>query len=83
MSIVELPAGAELPAGTDFPKSGRVSVSEPDEEVAQVRRREKEIKAKRKLTETPSMLDPVRNSAVVHLVNKWLWLQHSGRVHTP
>jgi hypothetical protein len=62
MSIVELPAGAVVPAETDFPRSGRVSVSEPDDEVAQVRRREKEIKTKRKLTETPSMLDPVRSS---------------------
>lgn len=59
MSIVELPTGAEVPPETEFPRSGRVSVTEPDDDITQVRRREKDIKTKRKLNETPSMLDPV------------------------
>ena len=64
MSIVELPQGAEMSA-VEFPVSGRVSVTEPpdDDSVQQVRRRDKDIKAKRKLNETPSMLDPVRGGA--------------------
>jgi hypothetical protein len=34
MSIVELPAGAELPPEVDYPRSGRVSVTEPPDEEA-------------------------------------------------
>jgi hypothetical protein len=59
-SIEELTSGAELPAAA-FPASGRVSVSEPVDDDHQVRRRDKDIKAKRKLNETPSMLDPVNS----------------------
>jgi hypothetical protein len=57
MSIVELPSGSVIPP--EYPVSGRVSVSEPPDEDQQVRRRDKDIKTKRKLNETPSMLDPV------------------------
>ena len=48
-------------SAVEYPVSGRVSVTEPpdDENPQQVRRRDKEIKSKRKLNDTPSMLDPV------------------------
>ena len=71
MSIVELTSGSEHPAA-DFTTSGRVSVSEPVDEDQQVRRRDKDIKTKRKLNETPSMLDPVichLDKFTVNLIN--------------
>ena len=59
MSIVELPPGTVIPDGAED-EASEVSISEPPEEKSPSvqKRKSKEQKAKRKMTETPTLLDP-------------------------
>ena len=59
MSIVELPPGTAIPDGAED-EASEVSISEPpdDKSPSVHKRKTKEQKAKRKMTETPTLLDP-------------------------
>ena len=59
MSIVELPPGTVIPDGAED-EASEVSISEPpDEKSPSTRKRKpKDQNAKRKMTETPTLLDP-------------------------
>merc|ERR1712015_198052 len=60
MSIVELPPGTVIPDGVED-EASEVSISEPPDEKspsARRKRKSKDQNAKRKTTETPTLLDP-------------------------
>ena len=60
MSIVELPPGSAIPDGVED-EASEVSISEPPDEKspsARRKRKSKDQNAKRKTTETPTLLDP-------------------------
>ena len=57
MSIVELPADAVIPDGVED-EASEASVAEPMSPTVARRRKSKEQKAKRKMNETPTLLDP-------------------------